>query len=155
MSDYPDRENWFFLDGVLHRALAINRVRNYVKAFDYSDERVKMYKWDEVLHSKEKAYSIAQVSEFINRKPRTIRYYIKEGMIEPTGIAKRGKLPLYFFNKHDIMKMRDMVEEYSKNAPWGQIPLPTREQLRSMLTSGSVLYIKDGDEFVPVWKAKF
>lgn len=156
MEPLKSKDKWFFLNGVLHRALAINRFDNYVKAFDYDDHRVKMYKWDDTIHSKERAFGLKEVAEFINRKPRTMRFYIEKGIATPSGIAQRGqRKPIYYFTKQDVLELRDAVEEYSSNAPYGRIPLPTREQLRSMLSAGSVLYIKDGEDFVPVWEAKF
>jgi len=149
------KSQWFFLDGTLYRSLAINTQDNYVKAYDYTDHRVKMFKWDETLHAKEKAYGLEKAGEMLNRKVRTMRFYIKEGIIQPTGVAQRGnRKPIYFMTKNDILEARDTIEQYSKKT-YGRVPIPTREQLRSMLTAGSILYIKDGDDFVPVWQAKF
>lgn len=149
------KDSWFFLNDVLHRALAVNRQKNYVKALDYEDDRVKMYRWDETIQIKEKAYTVIETGEFINRKPRTVRFYINEGLVVPSGKAARGnRKPKYFFTRKDIMQLRDTVEEYSAQA-YGPIPLPSREQLRSMLAVGSILYVKSGDDFVPVWQAKF
>lgn len=148
--------NWFFLGEELYRVLAINRIENYVKAYSYAEERVKYYKWDEILQIKEAAYSNAQVGELINRTPRTMRHYIKVGVIKPTATGQRKKgIDRYFYNKRDVMRVRDAVEEYAKGGRRGVKPLPTREQLRNMLAVGGVLYLKDGDDFVPVWEARF
>lgn len=148
--------NWFFLGEDLHRVLAINRIENYVKAYSYTEERVKYYKWDEILQIKEPAYSGVEVGELINRSPRTMRHYIKQGVIEATAIGQRKNgINRYFYNKRDVMRVRDAVEEFAKGGRRGVKPLPTREQLRNMLAVGGVLYLKDGDDFVPVWEAKF
>lgn len=156
MSTIPQTERWFFLDGRLHRALTVNRAANYVKAYDYIDHRVKMYKWDETLHAKEKAYSVVEASAFVNRKPRTLRFYINEEIMVPSGYAQRGeRKPMYFFSKQDVLQLREAIDEYSRRKPYGRTPLPTREQVRSMLAVGSVLYIKDGEDFIPVWEARF
>lgn len=155
MKGVSSKDAWFFLDNVLHRALAINRQKNYIKALNYEEDRVKMYRWDETLQLKERAYTLSEVADFINRAPRTIRFYIKEGIALPSGKAARGnRMPKYFFTRQDIMELRDAVDEYSERS-YGKIPIPSREQLRSMLAAGSILYVKDGDDFVPVWQAKF
>ena len=148
--------NWFFLDGKIHRILADSHKGNYVKAFDYSEGRVKMYEWESLLHEKETAYSLTEASKFVNRKRRTLKSYVTDGLFIPSGVVvtKNGRR-FYFYSNKDIMDLRDFIARHTRNNKWYWMPVPTREQVRTMLEVGSVMYIKDGDDYVPVWQSKF
>jgi hypothetical protein len=148
--------NWFFLDGSIHRVLGQNRRKNYVKTFDYKEGRVKMYTWEELFHAKEKAYPLTDVGKFVNRTKQTIRNYIHAGLFTPSGrVETPGGRIMWFFSAKDVMELRDFVANHTRSNKWYWKVVPTREQVRSMLEVNSVMYIKDGDDYIPVWESKF
>jgi hypothetical protein len=111
----------------------------------------------------EKAYTITEVANILNRHRMTIDKYIRDGIIRTPERSYKidGKFDSYgkyFFSEKEVLELHDYCSTVSVGRPRkdglvNSSGLPTRSEVRSMLKETSTLYIKnDSGEFIPVWK---
>jgi hypothetical protein len=152
----------FYLNGNLHKVLHVNRPSDIVTTFDYAEGKVKTYPWSHVKRQRQNAYTIKEAAELVGRHRDRLVKYMVAGSIE---IPQReynietGRLGRYFFSEDDMMDLRDYMATLHQGRPRkdGKVTnsrLPTREELRTSMKTGKVLYMKEGEEFVPVWRAE-
>lgn len=150
-----DNKRWFFLNGDLYRYISANRAQNTLKAYCYTDHRPKMLTLSEAKRYRKPAFDIANASQMLNRAKRTIYYYIEHGFVKPSGKSDPPNNPntgKWWFTDDDILELRDAIFENSMGAK-APIPLPTREEVLAMTRTKKMLYVQEGDQFVPVWRA--
>lgn len=153
---------YFFLEGELHKVLAINRAQDLLTAWHYREGKTVAYVWSDARKRMGKAFTMQQVSQMIGRHRVNIEWYILRGNIrEPQriyaldGTKKPGK---YMFSEKDIFELHDYLLTVHIGRPRkdGKITpgkMPSRAELRGMVNHDTVMYVKtDDDEFVPVWK---
>jgi hypothetical protein len=152
----------FFLNGHLHRVLHTGRAKNELTAFDFIDGKIKVYPYSDVQRRKQNAIRVNQLADMLNRHRKTIHRYIQEGSIprpQQEYAIHTGKPGAFFFSEDDAMAVRDFLSTIhygrtradGKNTPY---KVPTREELRAMIDSGKILYVKEDNEFVPIWRAQ-
>lgn len=154
------RIRFFFLNDHLHKVLHVSRAQDLVTAYDFMEHRAKVYPWADVKRKMQNAYTISQAAKLVGRHRDRIVRYIRSGDIkEPQREYNLDtKEPYrYFFSEDDMMELHEFMASLHIGRPRkdGRITnnmLPTREQFKSLIKTNNVLYIKDGDEFVPVWK---
>lgn len=156
------RKKRFFLNGNLHKTIHISKANNRLTAYDFVDRKIKVYPYSEVERNKQNAFSVAEASEMMNRHPDVFArelYAGNFGDIQREHSIQTKKLGMYFLSEDDMMVARDFFAGVHKGRPRkdGKITsykVPTREQLRAMIDSGKILYVKENDEFVPIWRAR-
>ena len=126
-----------------------------MKAFCYADYRIKRLVLSEAKKYRQTAFDITSVGKILNRSRLTIYYYIENDFILPLGKSgprnsHRGK---WWFTPDQVIELRDIIHQNSMNAK-APVPLPTREEVRAMVRTRKMLYIQEGDQFVPVWRAE-
>lgn len=152
----------FFLNGHLHRVIHTARAKNELTAYDFIDGKVKVYPYSDVQRRKQNAIRVNYLAKMLNRHRKTIHRYIQEGDIprpQQEYEIQNGTPGAFFFSEEDAMAVRDFLSTLhygrtrtdGKNTPY---KVPTREELRSMIDSGKILYVKENDEFVPIWRAQ-
>lgn len=157
------RIRYFFLNGDLHKTIHINRSSDLIVAWNYPLKRRTSYSWSDAQKNMEKAYSITEVANMLNRHRMTIDKYIRQELIKtPQRLYKiDGKFNSagkYMFSEKDILDLHEYCSTISKGRPRkdGLINtsgLPSRSEVKAMIKQSSVLYIKDDDgNFIPVWK---
>jgi hypothetical protein len=157
------RIGYFFVNGLLHKTLNVNRGQDLITAWCYSEKRRVSYVWSDTQKNLEKAYTITQVADMLGRHRMTIDKYIRNGYIrtpQRTYIidGKFDKLGKYMFSERDILDLHEYFCSVSVGRPRkdgviNSLNLPTRSELKAALKTASVLYIKnDEGDFVPVWK---
>lgn len=156
------RKNRFFLNDHLHKVIHKNRALNQITAYDFVDCKVKVYPKSEVERMKQNAFSVREASEMLNRSKKLILALVIDGTL---GYAQREhsmktkKPGMYFFSEDGMMSARDYFASVHRGRPRkdGRITsymVPTREEMRAMTESGRILYVKENNEFVPVWRAQ-
>lgn len=157
------RIRYFFLNNDLHKTIHINRSSDLIVAWNYPQKRRASYSWSDAQKNMEKAYSITDVANMLNRHRMTIDKYIRQGLIKtPQRMYKiDGKFNSagkYMFSEKDILELHEYCSTISKGRPRkdGLINtsgLPSRSEVKAMIKQSSVLYVKDDDgNFIPVWK---
>jgi hypothetical protein len=152
----------FFLNEHLHRVIHTARPKNELTAFDFIDGKIKVYPYSEVQKRKQNAISVNRLAEMLNRHGKTIHRHITLGNIPrpQQEYAIETKRPgAFFFSEDDAMLVRDFFAtvHYGKPRKDGRstpFRIPTRDELRSMIDSGKILYVKQNDEFIPIWRAQ-
>jgi len=152
----------FYLNGNLHRALHISRARDLITAYDYMEEKTKVYSLSDVRRNMQNAFTVTQAAELVDRHRDRIKEYMEEGHIEVPQrehAIEHGAPGRYFFSEDDMMELRDFMATVHIGRPRkdGRVTnnrVPSREELRAIMQSGKMLYVKENEEFVPVWKAK-
>lgn len=151
-----ENKNWFFLNGDLYKKLGADRAKNQLKAYNYTEQRVKMLMLSEAKRYRKPAFDARQVSQMLNRSKRTIYYYIENDFFQPSGKSDMpgsdgtGK---WWFTDDDVLALRDVIAENCKTSK-APMKLPSREEVRAMTRTKKMLYVQQGDEFVPIFKAE-
>lgn len=154
---------YFFLNDKLHKRFHINRGQDIITTWSYSDAKRVKYSYTDSLHRHEKAWSTKQVAVLINRNRIAIQLAIGRGDIEEppynyTLDEKRRKIG-YFWREKDIMAVHAYFAGVHRGRPRkdGLVTnsgLPTPRELRAAMHGEQILYIKQGDQFVPTFRAK-
>lgn len=151
-----ENKRWFFLNGELYKLIATNRAYNQLKAFNFAEQKPKMLILSEAKKYRKPAFDVSQVGQILNRSPRTIYYYIENGFFTPSGKSAMmggAKNSKWWFSDDDVLELRGIIFENSLNAK-APIPLPSREETLAMVRTKKMLYVQEGDQFVPVWRAE-
>ena len=145
---------YFFLNDKIHKVLKSSRSKDEIIAWCYPDKKRVMYSYSQVKKNMEKAYSILEVSEILNKHRVTIQDYIIEGkVITPHIIYPISRFDnytwfRYMFSYKNIYDIHEHILEsgHSKN-------VPSKTELQAILKNNIILYTKTDSGFVPVWKA--
>jgi erythromycin esterase-like protein len=99
----------------------------------------------------------------VNRKHLTIEQAMARGMIERPqhtyGLNENKNFYQYMWKEEEIMGLLEYLSSVHRGRPRkdGMITisdLPTPRELRAMINDDQVLYVKQGDTYVPTWRAK-
>jgi hypothetical protein len=155
-----DRESkslrYFFLNDKIHKVLSSSRSKDELVAWSYADKKRMLYSYSQVKKHMERAYSIVEVSQILNRHRVTIQEYILQGkVIAPEKIYSIGKSDIskwsrYMFNQKHILDIHQHILDSGHSSE-----LPSKTELMGLLKNNIILYTKTEDgRFVPVWKAE-
>lgn len=155
---------YFFLNGMLHKKLVINRGADTVVCWNYPEERRMKYTYSDVLRRKEPAFTTTQVCKMVNRQRLTLEVAMRRGMIERPqhtyGLDENKRLRQYMWSEKDIMDLHAYLSTVHRGRPRkdGLITpqhLPTPGELRAMIRQeGETLGVMRDGVFVPTWRAK-
>ena len=154
---------YFYLNKNLHKKLVINRGKDQIITWCYPLRKRVTYTYTETKRNYEPAFSTRQVADMLCRDYFVIARYIFKGDIEPPqhtyhiGETNR-EIFAYYWHEDDVLKAHEFLSTVHRGRPRNDglvTPqhLPTRRELLALMRNEEVLYIKDGDEFKPVWKA--
>lgn len=157
------RFNYFFLNGLLHKRLHINRGKDEIMAWCYPLKKRVAYTYSDVKRNHEKAWTTVEVAEMLFRKRLTLERMIQRGHITPPqytyGLNEDMEKYQYLWNEESIMEAHAFLSTVHRGRPRkdGRITpqkLPTVRELRAMVRQEEILYVKGEDgEFRPTWRA--
>ena len=154
---------FFYLNGKLHKILRIERARDLVECYVYSEKKRVLYAWTAVRKNRRPSFRRAQVAKMLNRHPVVISRYIEQGVIPAPELSHElttGKPGDYYWSEEDVLALHSYLLELHRGRPRkdGRITtwhIPSRAELIAMMRTEQVLYVKNKDgEFVPVWRAE-
>lgn len=153
----------FYLNKKLHKNLHVNRGKDIVTTWNYTDGRVAKYNYSDTLKAARPAFPMRRASELLNRNRLALENAILDGAFERPqfsySIDENRRMIQYWWSEEDIFA----AHEYFSSVHYGRprkdglitpYPLPTPRELRAMMDDEEVLYVQEGDRFVPTWKAK-
>ncbi len=134
---------------------------NLLYAWD-RDLKLTAFLYSDVRAHGQTAYLINEAAKMLGCSNILIRKGEREGRwpAPQRWMTKDGR-GIRFYSPDHIRQMRDSMAETHIGRPRDDgmvVPrasLPSAEELEVLLRGDEVLYIKEGDEFIPVWKAKF
>ena len=146
---------YFFLNGKIHKVLRSSRARDEVVAWCYPDKKRVLYSYLLVEKNMEKAYSIKDAGQLLNRHKVTIEEYILQGKIKQPQKVYPISNPESTWSKF-MLSESDILDIHQFILDAGYIrDLPTKAELQALLKHNMILYTKTKDgSFVPVWKAE-
>lgn len=160
---FPEKKKfkYFYLNSNLHKILHRNRPADQVIAYDFSDGKRKVYIWSEVLKTMQHAFTIREAGHLVGRSHDRIYRYILYGYIEPPQREynlETGRLGRYWFSEDDVLDLIEYMSTIHLGRPRkdGRITndhTPSRAEMKRMMRTHKVIYVKEGGEFVPIWKA--
>lgn len=154
---------YFYLEDRLYRHIRINRGEDVIYAWCYPQQKRVALTYSYVREKKGPAYTTAEVGQMLNRSPRHIKRAIMEGNIEcpqtTYGIDEKKNPYKFMWSEKDILNAHEFfsTQHYGRPRKDGIIvplAIPTVRELRAMIRQEQVLFVKDGEEFVPVWRAR-
>lgn len=165
--------NYFYLDGqmeangplipLLHKKLHINRGQDKITTWCYPLHKRVTYTYSDVLHSKGPAFTMTEVGKMICRGKLAIERAIIRGDIEPPqmtyGLNERKNTFKYMFSEKDVLAVHAFFSTVHRGRPRkdGLITpgfMPTVRELRALMRDEEILYVKQGDQFLPTWRAE-
>jgi hypothetical protein len=153
---------YFFLEDKLYQRLHVNRPTDVLIAWSYpDDERVRLT-YSYVLKHWERGFTTKEVCTMINRDRTRIWHALKDGNIDYPPHAtniETGNISGYYWREKDVMKLHDYFLTVHRGRPRldGEITpqaMPTKRELRAMMRQEEILYVKQGEDYIPTWRAK-
>jgi hypothetical protein len=155
---------YFYLNGLLHRKLHINRGADKVTTWCYPLHKRVTYTYTDVKKSLEPAFTTNEVGKMVNRGRVTIERAILEGKIEPPqftyGLNEHKRKFKYMWHEKNILELHAHLstQHFGRPRADGLITpkkLPTARELRAIIRQREILYVKDEHgNFKPVWDAE-
>lgn len=154
---------YFFLEGLLYRHQHINRGEDILIAWCYPQAKRVALTYSFARSKKEPAFTTKEVAVMLNRSADRIKRAILSGNIERPqqtyGIDENKNGYKFMWSEKDIINAHEYFSTVHVGRPRRDgiitpAPLPTLRELRALIRQEEVLYVKSGDAFVPVWKAK-
>jgi len=151
----------FFLDEKLYKVLRIDRVNDEILCWDFESRKRVVLSYSYVRDYHEKAYNIHEVSELLNRNAVYLRNLLWNKKIPAVEfrVIETNRLFGHRWSPKMIMDLWEYFAHQHKGRPRkdGKITpmrLPSKAELKAMLSHEVVLYYKDTNgEFKPTWKA--
>jgi len=151
----------WFLNGDLVRVHHLNRSNNIVSLYNINKDRVESCLLGDFKRNREKAYTVNETAQLVNRHRKYLPLLMKTGVIPtPTGATlngERGWQIRSYYSHSQVHEIRDTLATYSMGRPRkdGLINndvTPTRQELTRRLGEGILTYTKNSDgEFIPIW----
>ena len=149
--------SFFFLNGTLYQKVSQDKAANLLRAKNCETERVETFPYSEADRKAQRAFRKTEMKDIINRSQRRLEYAIKDGDIpEPHMVrSKDGQVRDVFWSEDEVWEIWEFFVETTKRRNDGSLvwPLPSRRELRAQMRSGRVLFVKEGDEYIPVFRA--
>lgn len=155
---------YFYLNGLLHRKLRINRAQDEIITWCYPLAKRVTYTYSQVIRNKEPAFTTSQVCDMIGRRRTVVESSLTEGEVDRPQYTyalddPEKKNYKYMWSEKDIMSLHDYLLTKHRGRPRNDgliIPqaMPSKRELRAIIRQEELFYVKDGDEFKPIWRAQ-
>jgi hypothetical protein len=151
----PKKFRYFFLNDKIHKVLRASHSKDELIAWCYPDKKRVLYSYSQVEKYMDKAYTLTEVSEMLNKHKVTIQDYILEGKIRtpqkvyPISNPDHENWSKYMFNQAEILELHEFILSAGHSGS-----LPSKTELLALLKHNLILYTKTDSGFVPVWKAE-
>lgn len=153
---------YFFHNGELHKALYINRPKDFMYAWSYPERKRVTFVYSHIKKTHGRAFTTLEVAKMVNRGRDVIENHILGGMIRRPAMAYtldgRYKPTKYMWQEKDVLDLHDFLVtiHYGRPRNDGEVtpyPTPTKSELRAMMTHDLVYYVEnDKGEKVKVFK---
>lgn len=169
----PRPLNYFYLDGqmeplgptvpLLHKKLHISRATDTIVAWCYPLHKRVAYTYSDVRQRKQNAFSTMQVAGMLHRSRVTIERAIINGDIRAPqktyGLNERKNGFAYYWCERDVLDAHAFFSTVHRGRPRkdGLITpgfMPSVRELRAVMRDEEILYVRQGDRFLPTWRAE-
>lgn len=153
---------FFALDNRVHKKIFINRAKDVIHAWDFEREVIATYSYTMWLKKRQPIFRTGEVAWMLSRSRHAVKKAVWEGAI-PAPV--KGNYPIetqaqYLWKESDIMNLLDYFgsRHFGRPRRDGLVRplkgLPSPREVKAMIHDDSIMYVKQGDKFVPTWRAK-
>ena len=157
----PGSKTVWFLNGDLVKVHHLNRSNGIMSVYNINQGRIESCLIADFKKNRDKAYTVNETAQLVNRHRKYIPTLIKQGVIPaPTGASlnkERGWQIRSYYSQTQVYEIRDILATYNIGRPRkdGLINndiTPTRQELTRRMGDGILTYTRTADgEFIPVW----
>jgi len=151
----------WFLNGNLVKKHHLNRSNGIMSVYNITKDRIESCLISDFKKNRERAYSVKNTAELVNRHPKYLPSLMKEGTIPyPTGAKKdgvRGWQIKSYYSESQVRQIRDILATYHMGRPRGDGLItndatPTIQELTRRMGDGILTYTRTEDgRFIPLW----
>ena len=155
------RKKVWFLNGDLVRVHHLNKSNGIMSVYNITKDRVESCLIADFKKSREKAFTVSETADLVNRHKKYMPDLMKRGVIPfPTGSQKggeRGWQIRSYYSESQVYEIRDILATYHMGRPRKDKLItnditPTRQELTRRMGDGILTYTKTEDgRFIPVW----
>jgi hypothetical protein len=154
---------FFMLNGDLHKKLFVNRSKDLLVAWNYSEHKKVSYNYKHTIDKAEPTYSMSEVCKMVGRQRTTLMKAIRGEHIRMPPFTytldEHRKKHSYRWPEESILELREYLSTIHRGRPRKDgeeyaAGVPSERELRAVINNDEILYIKKGDQFVPTWKVK-
>lgn len=148
---------------LLHKKLVINNPADTITTWCYPTGKRVAYAYSDVKLRMRPAFTTKEVARLLNRNKITLERAMDAGMVERPQftytIDEHRRKYKYMWSEEDVLAMHEyfLTVHYGRPRHDGIIrpkPMPSARELRALMNNDELLYIKEGEEYRPVWRAK-
>lgn len=151
----------WFLNGDLVRLYHSSRSTGLVSVYNITKDRIETCLRSDFRKNRERAYTVAQTAQLVNRHRKTMPRLIKQGTIPPPMGAKvngeRGFRIRSYYSESQVKEIRAILASIHIGQPRkdGLITnnmTPTSQELTRKMGDGILTYTRTEDgRFIPTW----
>ena len=155
------RKKVWFLNGDLVRVHHLNKSNGIMSVYNITKDRIESCLISDFKKNREKAFTVAETAELVNRHKKYMPSLMKRGIIPfPTGSQKggdRGWQVRSYYSESQVYEIRDILATYHIGRPRKDKLVtnditPTRQELTRRMGEGILTYTKTEDgRYIPVW----
>ena len=157
----PGYKKVWFLNGDLIRLHHLNKSNGIMSVYNITKDRIESCLVSDFKNQREKAYTVGQTAELVNRHKKYMPSLMKRGIIPfPTGSQKggaRGWQVRSYYSESQVYEIRDILATYHIGRPRKDNLItnditPTRAELTRRMGNGILTYTRTEDgRFIPIW----
>jgi hypothetical protein len=168
MSEYnsapviPGNKKVWFLNGDLVRIHHLNKSNGIMSVYNIIKDRIESCLISDFKKNRERAYTVGQAAELVNRHKKYMPSLMKRGIIpHPTGSQKGGATGWQvrsYYSESQVVEIRDVLATYHMGRPRKDRLItnditPSRQELTRRMGDGILTYTRTEDgRFVPIWQ---
>jgi hypothetical protein len=157
----PGNKKVWFLNGDLVRVHHLNKSNGIMSVFNIVKDRIESCLISDFKKNRQRAYTVGQTAELINRHKKYMPSLMKRGIIpNPTGSQKGGDTGWQvrsYYSELQVKEIRDILATYHMGRPRNDKLItnditPSRQELTRRMGDGILTYTKTEDgRFIPIW----
>jgi hypothetical protein len=157
----PGNKSIWFLNGDLVRKYHYNKSNGIMSVYNITKDRIESCLISDFKKNRERAYTVKQTAELVNRHPKYMPSLMKRGVIPyPIGAQKDGVRAWQvrsYYSESQVKEIRDILATQNIGRPRrdGLINndiTPTVQELTRRMGEGILTYTRTEDgRFIPIW----
>lgn len=160
----PGNKKIWFLNGDLVRLHHSSRSTGMVTVYNITKDRLETCLRNDFRRNRERAYTVSQTAQLVNRHSKYFPRLVKKGAIPPPMGAQvngtRGWQIRAYYSESQVNEIRDILASYHLGRPRRDKLItngitPTKQELTRRIGNGILTYTKTEDgRFIPTWSEK-